>query len=498
MKKISISLLTPTRGRPDRYRQYLCSIVETASDPSTIEIVSYIDNDDELMLAAKDDIVTEFSEVNIKFIGGERLKLSEANQACCEASSGEILMLNGDDIIFRTQDWDKCFEEAFERLPAKIGLVFADDGAWHEKFAVFPTVSRAWVDTLGYLCSGFFPADFDDSWIYDIARRLDDISKEDRIIYLGDVLLEHMHFSLGKAEFDETYSNLITARRSIDYDGRFYVLSDYRQGEAEKLQRKTEEITGCESSRHLSPLAFYSGGKLKRENLPLSKKSHVEFDIAKLKETVTVQVGSCLKLQNSKSGVEVPEVLSSLLKSVENDGLNLENFPFEKDEIIAALAYATANAATSPWGAFNILSVEDKIADGGGCPVSQPVNNAENWLKLQWLDGVFGELKKVLGDDEKLAFFGAGQHCLLLLEAIKNAGLKGKLVAICDDKAVSGQKMNGISVVKPEAVAGKISYIIISTDAYEDVLAKRSEECFGGKVKIVCPYSFAFVHSKYK
>lgn len=182
MKRPSLSLLTPTRGRPEQYRRYLRSVTDTANTPSAIEIVSYIDDDDSLMVREKDNILTEFSEIDIRFLEGKRLTLSEANQACYEASSGEILMLNGDDILFRTPNWDKHFEEAFEKLPAKIGLVFADDGAWHDRFATHPAVSRTWCDTLGYLCNGLFSADFDDSWIYDIARRLNNISNEKRII----------------------------------------------------------------------------------------------------------------------------------------------------------------------------------------------------------------------------------------------------------------------------------------------------------------------------
>src|SRR5579871_4389133 len=42
----AISLLLPTRGRPDQARQMLQTVCATAADPAQIEVVLYLDRDD--------------------------------------------------------------------------------------------------------------------------------------------------------------------------------------------------------------------------------------------------------------------------------------------------------------------------------------------------------------------------------------------------------------------------------------------------------------------
>ena len=46
MSKI-ISILTPTRGRPGRLGEFIKSVYETATDRQRIEMLMYVDSDDE-------------------------------------------------------------------------------------------------------------------------------------------------------------------------------------------------------------------------------------------------------------------------------------------------------------------------------------------------------------------------------------------------------------------------------------------------------------------
>jgi hypothetical protein len=68
-------------------------------------------------------------------------------------------------------------------------------------------VSNVWFRTLGYFTPGIYNFGFNDSFIYDLAKRIG------RTHYIPSVIAEHRHFSVGKSNMDDTYHRNRTQER---------------------------------------------------------------------------------------------------------------------------------------------------------------------------------------------------------------------------------------------------------------------------------------------
>jgi glycosyltransferase involved in cell wall biosynthesis len=192
-----ISILVPTRGRPESVFRLINSINSTASRKDLVEILFYVDHDDDSFPSSLD------LDSNVKVIRGERVWISLAWNCLFAHSQGEILMYTGDDVVFETQGWDEEVRTAFTQFPDSLGLVFGDDGGWYAgKLAINGFVHRAWADLLGYFT---YPARVSaiDLWIHECAAYIS------RVVYLEKVMFRHVHNRQGDAtaKFDETYKD---------------------------------------------------------------------------------------------------------------------------------------------------------------------------------------------------------------------------------------------------------------------------------------------------
>ena len=117
----SISILLPTRGRPELAERFLRSVVEMSADLSHIEVVLYVDEDD----TASHGIQCE--ELTINRIIGPRLPMGGLNTACLERSTGDIIVPLNDDMVIRTPDWDRRIIEIHEKFSDGVYLAYPND-----------------------------------------------------------------------------------------------------------------------------------------------------------------------------------------------------------------------------------------------------------------------------------------------------------------------------------------------------------------------------------
>lgn len=219
-----ISILLPSRGRPDNIRRLVNSILETATKTDDIEAIVRIDLDDPNYDEYMDNpppLTTVFS--------GDRVVLSEMWNECYEKAKGDILMHCGDDIIFRTYGWDTKVVEEFNRYPDNIVFVFGNDGSPHNgKFGTHGFIHRKWVETVGYFVPPYFSSDYNDTWLNDVARI---IGRHNHI----DILTEHMHPDLGKGPLDQTHVDRLERHRRDNVAQIYADKLVERQKDAEKL-----------------------------------------------------------------------------------------------------------------------------------------------------------------------------------------------------------------------------------------------------------------------
>lgn len=183
---ISLSLLLPTRLRPELLRRFLDSAAAMARNPGQIEVVLYIDDDD------SSTIGIDSPRLNLTRLRGPRMPMSQLNSACAECSSGQLLMLTNDDVIVETRDWDQAIEDLRAQYADEIFLAWPRDGVMDARLATFPILSRR---ACSLLCEPFgsgYRRLFIDAHVMDIFIRLRALG-QNRMHYLGDVMFRHCH-----------------------------------------------------------------------------------------------------------------------------------------------------------------------------------------------------------------------------------------------------------------------------------------------------------------
>jgi len=219
-----ISVLVPTRGRTKLLTDMLASVFKMASNPGAVEVVIYIDDDDEETLAL------ELPDYNITRIVGPRQSMGTLNAACFARSFGDIIMLGNDDIVVRTPGWDTKISQAAARFPDQVYLFYPNDLFKGATLATFPILSRVTCDAIADPFPGEYRGAFIDVHVMDIFKQVKGAGF-DRIVYLEDVVFEHLHHRLGKSVMDKTYSE---RDRFVD-DRTFMALVGARQWASQRL-----------------------------------------------------------------------------------------------------------------------------------------------------------------------------------------------------------------------------------------------------------------------
>lgn len=212
-----ISVLCPSRGRPDSLADMAATALTAATGP--VEIVVRLDDDDP----------ADYPEIlGVTYLTGPRALLSACWNECAAHAAGPIFMHAGDDIRFRTPGWDRAVTAAFP--PDRIALVHGRDGIHDDRLGTHSFVHRAWVDAVGYFVPPLFSSDFNDTWLNDVADRIG------RRIYLPDLLTEHLHPSVGKAEWDLTHRERLERHALDDVEGIYAETAHLRERDAEALR----------------------------------------------------------------------------------------------------------------------------------------------------------------------------------------------------------------------------------------------------------------------
>lgn len=195
---------------------------QTASNPVDLEFIFYVDDDDELSARAADTLDTVA-------VRGPRIVLSEMWNRCWDEAKHDVAMHCGDDIIFRSPNWDLHVLHAFERFPDKIALVYGRDGYQDEALATHGFLHRKWVDALGYFVPPHFSSDYNDLWNTEVARAVG------RLVYIPEIFTEHMHPVIGKGSWDQTHQERLARHASDNVDQLYRDLLPRRLEDVAKL-----------------------------------------------------------------------------------------------------------------------------------------------------------------------------------------------------------------------------------------------------------------------
>ncbi|MFW0072801.1 MAG: hypothetical protein AB8Z23_00950 [Coxiella-like endosymbiont] len=250
MNKINLSLLLPTRGRSQRLKQFLDSAYQTALHSENIEVVLFIDDNDNSM----HDF--EYKKLKIKKLIQSRNTMGFYNTACLEVSEGEIIIALNDDVLIKTLSWDKKIVDFHRAQPDPVYLAYPNDLNKKGKLPTFPILSQATCEVLQAVFPTAYQGSFLDLHLYDIFMRLKKLHLH-RVFFLKEIVFEHLHFRNKKATIDETYK----CRDRFGDDRIFISLTKLRKEEANRLIRYCFKSHNSTSSITISPpTAFVANG----------------------------------------------------------------------------------------------------------------------------------------------------------------------------------------------------------------------------------------------
>ena len=193
-----ISLLVPSRGRAELLRRFLESVLARSERPDLVEVVIYADEDD----PSSHGLKVEGLEVHTLI--GPRATMGQYNTACFEKSRGDIVALGNDDVVIQTRGWDRVLREMHAAMQDGIYMAYPNDLFKGRGLSAFPILSRRVCEMLGEAFPRAYRGAFIDYHLLDIFKRLERRGHA-RLIYLEEVVFEHMHYRTGKGDFDDVY-----------------------------------------------------------------------------------------------------------------------------------------------------------------------------------------------------------------------------------------------------------------------------------------------------
>jgi hypothetical protein len=186
-------LIVPTRSRPQNASDFYDLFTQNTSDQTTLCFA--LDSDDEHNYSDRYDNV--IWEINDRKGMNGTLNLV-ANKYCQDY---DYITFMGDDHRIRTANWDRIFI----RHAKENTVTYGNDLIQGERLATAAMLDSNIIRTLGYMAPPKMKHLYLDNFWMELGRRLKTLQ------YYPDVIIEHMHYSVGKSQADELYEEVNSA-----------------------------------------------------------------------------------------------------------------------------------------------------------------------------------------------------------------------------------------------------------------------------------------------
>jgi hypothetical protein len=186
----NILLIVPTRGRPDKSIEFYEQFIATTSSNTTL---CFGLDDDDVEYPRFPGVMYE---VNPRMWMNGTLNFI-ANKY---ANDYDYIAFLGDDHRPRTQDWDLKLVDAIKDI--KYGIAYGNDLLQGENLPTAVLLDARIVRELGYMAPPMMKHLYLDNFWRDIGRKLGTLR------YKNEIIIEHMHYSVGKSEADSQYEEV--------------------------------------------------------------------------------------------------------------------------------------------------------------------------------------------------------------------------------------------------------------------------------------------------
>ena len=232
----TFSVLCPSRDRVSSVSMMMESVCRTAVHPERVEILVYVDLDDPCLSGYRGlfaEAAWRFPRLQrCELVIGESMTVGKLWNVLGRKSTGDVLMMGNDDLLYVDYGWDEraagvlanypdrvlcmCLDvgqyrvvgdrsegtyaaEGLMQYPDGVVCIDIDSAAGSQSRLDFPMVTRRWFDALGYFVPEIFEFWNHDLWVLDIAIRVR------RLHPIKDTLIDHLHYGHYLAPFDTTY-----------------------------------------------------------------------------------------------------------------------------------------------------------------------------------------------------------------------------------------------------------------------------------------------------
>jgi hypothetical protein len=200
---MKILTIVPSRGRPEAVNEL---IEEFNATTAISNLVIAVDDDDSSEYIVPDKVILE---VNPRMKMNGTLNFI-ANKYC---EDYDYLVFMGDDHRPRTQDWDLLLADSIKDI--KHGIAYGNDLLQGENLPTAVMQDARITRTLGYFSPPKQKHLFLDNFWKDLGTELG------TLVYLPEVIIEHLHPFAGKAQLDAGYIE-VNDKQVYIYDQMMY------------------------------------------------------------------------------------------------------------------------------------------------------------------------------------------------------------------------------------------------------------------------------------
>ena len=191
-------MIVPSRNRPGNIQRLLRAWPKVTS--ANTKLVVRVDADDETLPDYHLlDVAGSLFEPEASLVVGKRGSLTEIlNELAVKyAANFDAVGFIGDDCLPRTRGWDRMLTDALASMGS--GIAFPADGIHNGGLPCHIVMSSSWVQTLGWFAQPSIRHLFIDNVWGALGRQVG------RLHYCRNVLVEHLHPIVQKAEWDDVY-----------------------------------------------------------------------------------------------------------------------------------------------------------------------------------------------------------------------------------------------------------------------------------------------------
>lgn len=175
MTPLPLTILTPTRHRPDQLRAMARALGATLARKDRVVHRIYVDDDDAATLAlARSGEIEALAGYPLRWTVGPRPRLlSDAwNRLWRESDPQSLLIGICDDLEFRTPGWDEVLRRHLAPFTDGLAVGYIPDPQYPNSL-ILPCGTGRIFSEMGYFTAPYFPYWFADAWLDEIALMIE-------------------------------------------------------------------------------------------------------------------------------------------------------------------------------------------------------------------------------------------------------------------------------------------------------------------------------------